>query len=401
MLHKNLFCGIITKEVITVQIDKNADYIIEKLNAAGYEAYAVGGCVRDMLLGREVSDYDITTNALPEETKQVFSSHAVIETGIKHGTVTVLLEHVPYEVTTYRVESCYTDSRHPDKVEFVRDINADLARRDFTMNAVAFSQRNGIVDPFGGIADINSGVIRAVGNPQKRFSEDALRILRALRFSSVLGFSLESGTSNAVFDLSRTLSKVSPERIYSELKKLICGKNAASVITEYNSVVSQIIPLNGDIASLSCLPNDFSMRITHLCGANVAEVLEKLRADNQTKQTCKLLASSVPIPDDRIELKQYISVLGRENALLVAAYRRALYGEDRGNLTEQIINSSDCLDLKDLAVNGSDLISIKIKGKAIGETLRSLLDLVLKEKIVNEKELLLAKAKELNNKRLL
>lgn len=373
-----------------INLDKNTEYIISTLESAGFSAYAVGGCVRDAVLGREVTDVDITTSALPDETKKVFSSHRVVETGIKHGTVTVIIDRTPYEITTFRTESSYTDSRHPDSVTFVRDVAADLARRDFTVNAIAFSPREGIVDPFGGIGDINSRVLRAVGDPDLRFSEDALRILRALRFSSTLGFTVEENTSKAIFALAETLSKVSKERIYTELKKLICGKNAQSVISAYRPVIETIIPIQGDISDLAKLPSDYRFRFSALCGASVTEALSDLRADNETKHICKILTDSSPIPTEKVALKHYVSDLGRENSLLVASYRRALYGEDSERNVENLLSGGECLFLHDLAVNGQDLLALGIKGEYIGKTLHKLLSSVLNGEIENNRDTLMS-----------
>lgn len=371
-------------------LDKNTEYIIDELNKNGFSAYAVGGCVRDSILGREVTDFDITTSALPEEIKTVFSAYPVIETGIKHGTVTVLIDRRPYEITTYRTEKGYSDSRHPDSVQFVTDIESDLSRRDFTVNAIAYSHKDGLVDPFGGMNDIKNKVLRAVGDPVTRFSEDALRILRALRFSSVLGFAIEKNTADAIFDLADTLSLVSRERVYVELKKLICGKKAVEVITKYRSVLERIIPINGDIESLSKLPPDYRFRLSALCGKDVFDALVALRADNETKRICNLLSESEKIPSDLTALKFYVSALGRDNALLVASYRRSLYNEDREELTEKLLDSNECLFIKDLAVNGKDLVSLGIKDEKIGEILNYLLRSVIEGKIDNTKESLLS-----------
>ena len=376
-----------------IALHKHAEYLINKLKSAGFEAYAVGGCVRDSIMGVSCGDTDITTNALPEQTKSVFEHNVVLETGIKHGTVTVLVENIPYEITTYRIESGYTDSRHPDKIEFVRNLKEDLARRDFTMNAIAYSHKEGIKDYFGGAEDINNKIIRAVGDPEKRFSEDSLRILRALRFASVLGFEIEHNTSNAIIKLAETVIKVSPERIYTELKKLLCGKNAQSVVNNYVSVISKIINTNGDYKSINKLPADFAMRLSCLCGSSVGEALRFLRADNKTKQLCNLLINSKPIPKDEIALKLYISAIGREASLSVAVYRRALFGEDSEYKTEKLIASNTPLFLSDLAIDGSDLVKLGISGKCVGETLLRLLNLVIKGEIVNERSTLINNAK--------
>ena len=376
-------------------LNDKAEYIINRLNANGFEAFAVGGCVRDKLMNREVTDYDITTSALPNEVKAVFSCHTVIETGIKHGTVTVLVDNSPFEITTYRTEFSYTDSRHPDSVSFVSDLGTDLARRDFTVNSIAYSPQIGIIDPFGGISDIKSNLIRAVGDPYNRFSEDALRILRALRFSAVLGFNIERETSKAILSLAYTLPRVSPERIYSELKKLLCGVNAGEVAEKFLPVLAEILPINGDAKLLSKLPEDFPMRLTCLCGDSVIKAVEFLRADNATKNKCKLLSCSAPIPSDSKALKNYISSLGRENARYVAVFRRAMYNEDKECQTESILSSSQCLSIKELAVSGADIVALGIQGRAVGEILQALLEAVLNDELSNKKIPLLNKAKEL------
>lgn len=376
-----------------IKLNSNAEYIINKLNGAGFEAYAVGGCVRDSVMGRRCDDTDITTNALPEETKKVFSAHTIIETGIKHGTVTLVLQNTPYEITTYRQESEYTDSRHPDKVTFVRTLNEDLSRRDFTVNAIAFSPSEGVKDPFLGISDINKKLIRAVGDPKKRFSEDALRILRALRFASVLGFNIEENTSKAVIQLAETVNKVSGERIFAELKKLLCGINAQEVVTEYIDAIKKIIPVNGDYKKLSLLPCDFAMRLACLCGSDVSSALVRLRADNKTKHICNVLVNSSPLPNTEANLKFYISALGREDAQTVALYRRALYGEDVACQTEKLLSSKTPLFVTDLAINGNDIAKLGIKGKNIGISLNTLLARVMNGQIENNRETLLESAR--------
>ena len=196
------------------------------LQAAGYEAWIVGGCVRDALLGMPPKDYDLTTSALPEETQRIFAAYPRIETGLRHGTVTVLLEGEPLEITTYRVDGVYSDARHPDGVTFTRSLRQDAARRDFTINAMAYAPGQGLQDFFGGQADLAQGTIRAVGRAETRFHEDALRILRALRFASVLDFTLEAETHQAALACAPLLAAISPERVFSELGKLLCGKAA-------------------------------------------------------------------------------------------------------------------------------------------------------------------------------
>ncbi len=383
---------------MTVKLSEKAKLIIDSLKNCGFEAFAVGGAVRDSLMGRVADDFDITTSAKPEETKKVFSLFNVIDTGIKHGTVTVLVDDTPFEVTTYRSEKGYSDSRHPDSVSFVSDITEDLARRDFTMNAIAYSPYDGIIDPFSGYEDIRNKIIRTVGDPYKRFSEDALRILRALRFSSVLGFEIEDNTAKAIFALAENLKFVSSERIYAEIKKLICGANAQIVINEYLQVFKTILPINGDYKAIHKLPNDSAMRLYCLFGESYKEALTVLRVDNKVKGACDVLASSKPIPTDPVKVKFYISSLGREHAKTVIAYRKAIFNEDAVNIASSILNSDSPLFLSDLAVNGNDLFDIGFKGKEIGEMLNALLESVIKGETKNEKNALLDYVRYLNEK---
>lgn len=376
--------------------DKNVLEIINRLEENGFSAYAVGGCVRDLLIGREVNDYDVATSALPSQTKEVFRDKKVIETGIKHGTVTVLYGGEPYEVTTYRTESAYSDSRHPDSVTFVDDIESDLARRDFTVNAMAYSPKRGSRDPFGGASDAVNKIIRAVGNAYERFDEDALRILRALRFASALGFTIEPGTSKAIFDLKHKLKDISAERVYSELTKLVTGPYAAEVISAYRTVIEVFAPVCS-CERLDLLPPVPAMRFAYLFGAGSAEVLRSLRSDNATASAAGLLANSRAIPADRIGIKRFAAEYGRESAVMIASYRRAVFGEDPGREVESVAGSDECLSLKELAVKGRDLKKIGITGRRVGETLDILLSRVIDELIPNEKERLIRAAEEINS----
>lgn len=224
------------------KFSNSAILALEKLNKNGFEAYLIGGSVRDALMGKALGDIDITTNATPEEVKKVFEGFRVIDTGIKHGTVTVLLNDLPIEITTYRSESGYSDNRHPDKVEFSNRFIDDVVRRDFTMNGIGLSLEGEIRDEVGGKADIESKIIRAIGDPVKRFREDALRILRAIRFASCLGFTIEENTKNAIHSEKELLNNISKERILVELKKLLCGDNAEEVLLEYSDVLAVFIP---------------------------------------------------------------------------------------------------------------------------------------------------------------
>ena len=216
--------------------------LITRLEKAGFSAYAVGGCVRDSLLGLEPHDWDLCTSALPEQIQAVFSGFRTVDTGLKHGTLTVLVDHVPYEITTFRVDGNYTDHRHPDSVSFVGDLREDLARRDFTVNAMAFSPASGLADPFRGQEDLSAGIIRCVGEAEKRFSEDALRVLRALRFASVFDFAVEEDTDRALRRMAPDLRKVAGERLREELLKLLCGKACGRILRAYPEVFGWILP---------------------------------------------------------------------------------------------------------------------------------------------------------------
>jgi tRNA nucleotidyltransferase (CCA-adding enzyme) len=253
----------------------------------------VGGCVRDFLLGKTPNDFDITTDALPEQMRQIFSDVRTVDTGIKHGTLTVIVDSVPYEVTTYRIDGEYTDNRHPDKVSFTGKLSDDLSRRDFTVNAMCYNENDGLTDIFGGKEDLKAGIIRAVGDPVLRFSEDSLRILRALRFASTLDFEIEPETSKAIFKTSALLSNVSRERIYAEWKKLISGTSASRILRKYGSVICEVIPELSDVCNYS-LPLGFdkadpeirelSLFCLGLCedaSLKFSSAMKSLRSDNK------------------------------------------------------------------------------------------------------------------------
>ena len=254
-----------------LNIPNKVDRVLRILGQAGYEAYVVGGCVRDLLMGRKPHDWDITTSATPEETEKCFDGFRIIETGIKHGTVTVIVDGEPLEITTFRSDGDYSDGRHPDSVSYSRDIKVDLARRDFTMNALAYSPSKGIVDEYGGIDDINNRVIKAVGDPAERFREDSLRIMRAIRFAATLGFMIEPGTAQAVRVLADTAGRTSVERIQTELNKTFMGAYAAYAIKAYRHEIDKVISASGahlsgkkSVKALEHAPASLPLRIALL-----------------------------------------------------------------------------------------------------------------------------------------
>ena len=228
--------------MIDIKIPQEVQLILKVLTAQGYEAYVVGGCVRDSLLGKKPQDWDICTSALPQEVKKAFNNLPVLETGLKHGTVTVMIDHKPYEVTTYRIEDQYSDNRHPDKVEFVKDLEQDLARRDFTINAMAYNPKSGLVDCFNGLADLDNKIIRCVGKAEERFLEDGLRILRAIRFASTYNFKIERATTEAIYSKKNLLANLAGERIQIELDKLLCGSGVKEILHQFAEVLAVIIP---------------------------------------------------------------------------------------------------------------------------------------------------------------
>ena len=431
---------------------------ITLLNAAGYEAYAVGGAVRDLLRGETPHDYDITTSATPEEMKAVFSHFRTVETGIAHGTLTVLLEGEPIEITTFRVDGAYTDSRHPDSVSFTRSLREDAARRDFTVNAMAYHPDTGICDFFGGQADLAAGVLRTVGEAKARFTEDALRILRALRFSAVLGYRIEKNTADAIHALAPTLSYVAKERIREEFLKLITAPDAARVLREYKDAIAvflpEILPLIGfdqknphhdydvyehTLHALSASPRDLTIRLAiffhdigkpacffldeagvgHFYGhaeesVRIADaVMRRLRFDNETRERVLALIrmhDTVPLPASR----QFSRIRSRHGDAFLQDWLAVIRADRTGQKprlspsTEATLKEAEAaaaalleketrMSLATLALRGDDLLARGYRGREIGQALNTALTLVIDGKAPNEKEALLMKLEEMKN----
>lgn len=391
--------------------------MLRRLQAAGAEAYIVGGCVRDALLGRQPTDIDIATSARPEQIQAIFSDLPTFDTGIRHGTVTVLLDQIPFEVTTYRVDLGYTDGRHPDAVCFTRSLYEDAARRDFTINAMAYNEADGLQDFFGGVADLKAGLIRCVGQPMKRLTEDALRVLRAVRFASTLGFSIEPETAQALFACAPLLSAISAERITSELEKLLCGQAAADVIVSYSSVLNVCLP---ELQRLSAtelataatvckqLPTSFSLRLAALCFQlpfdDAMAALRRLRLSNRVLQAVRALLErcSEPLATERASLRELAGQFGFEPLLdricLQAAIGSARKDADRvaaasaaAQLVHRIQADGDCCTLQQLAINGADLLQRGICGAAVGQLLQTLLRGVMHNQLPNDRSILLNK----------
>lgn len=394
-----------------MRLPRDVEYIIERLESFGHRADIVGGPVRDFLLGRSPEDYDITTDATPDRVKAVFSGDRTVDTGIKHGTVSLILRGIFYEITTYRVDGEYKDSRHPDSVSFTDKLSDDLARRDFTMNAVCYNPRDGFTDPYGGRDDISERIIRAVGDPEKRFSEDALRILRAIRFASVLGFEIESTTRQAVFDKKDLLTKVSAERIYTEWKKLLSGKFAYSVIEEFSSVISVFLPklsepnlpsahLFSEADYLSRMLSVFSLTLGDGAPSAYDSAMKTLKTDRAVRETGISVLSSLKKFDlsTDVGLKCALMRLGEDNARALVRLEYTLGNTEKNTEARlnSLLSSGTPYRISDLRIGGTELMRLGIEGKRIGECLTRLLSLVVEDRILNESEALIAEAQKIN-----
>lgn len=390
------------------KLPAGADYVLKRLHGAGYQAYVVGGCVRDTLLGKAPKDWDVCTNALPHEMQRVFADCHVIETGLQHGTLTVMYNHEPFEVTTFRVDGEYTDHRHPDEVIFVTDVRDDLSRRDFTVNAMAWSPASGLVDAFGGQEDLAAGVIRCVGEPAKRFGEDALRIMRALRFASVYGFRIDPATDAAVHALKDTLRDVAAERIRVELAKLLCGDGAGDILRAYPDVLQVIMPQlakvdwASTVAAVEAADKTETSRLAlllhQLDPADAKAVLMSLKPDNFTRDWVLMLVinQDYPFQPTRHSLLTALSLFGETETYELLAVRQAKGATDVDMLRDvlgDVLWDRICYSVKDMAVNGRDLMTLGAKGKAVGECLNYLLSLLIAEMLPNERDMLLEAAR--------
>ena len=433
-----------------LKLPEKVIYIIETLENNGFEAYAVGGCVRDSILARTPGDWDITTSATPMQVKQLFKR--TIDTGIQHGTVAVLLDRDMYEVTTYRIDGKYEDSRHPKEVTFTASLEEDLKRRDFTINAMAYNDRTGLVDLYGGMNDLQRKVIRCVGDPKERFTEDALRMLRAVRFAAQLGFSIDPNTAQAVKELADSLERISAERIQVEIVKLLVSNYPGLWEVCYNLGITRIIMPEFDVCmitpqmtphhcycvgehilcSMENVPADKVLRLTmllhdmgkpvskvtdekgrdHFYGhAKVSEdmardILHRLRFDNDTiAKVTKLIRYHDTRPEPTAkQVRQLLNEIGEELFPMYLAVRRADTMAQSSYMREEkleridqieaeyleIIRKQECFSLKTLAITGKDLIRLGMKpGKEIGEILNLALDLVIENPSLNNKAYLM------------
>ena len=380
-----------------IEMPEDVREIIRKLKNSGYEAFAVGGCVRDALLNRTPMDWDITTNALPREVKKLF--RRTVDTGIKHGTVTIMMGASGYEVTTYRIDGDYKDGRHPEAVTFTRSLEEDLKRRDFTINAMAYNEDEGLIDLFSGQEDLKMHIIRAVGDPCARFSEDALRILRCIRFCAQLDFCPEENTLKAAEALSSRLQYISEERIREELLKTLMSDHPEKVQAyEKIGAMRFIFPGFSEgadlrLQKLSSIRKDLILRLSaFLYGLDkeeVEKVLKNLKFDNDTlKRTCRLLEfDKKEMPEDDRGLRHLMAAYGTEDIFRLLEFKER---PDLMEKTDNILKRGECVSLKMLDITGKDLIEKGMKpGKDLGDMLNTLLEIVLDNPEMNRKNLLL------------
>ena len=414
--------------MVRIALPKDVKHIINVLMENGYEAYAVGGCVRDSILGRVPGDWDITTSALPMQVKGLF--RRTVDTGIQHGTVTVMLGRNGYEVTTYRIDGKYEDSRHPESVEFTPKLEEDLKRRDFTINAMAYNDEHGIVDIFDGVGDLHRKIIRCVGNAHDRFDEDALRILRAVRFSAQLGFGIEENTARAAKELAVNLKKISSERIHTEFNKMLKSPHPdyfsvadaigimEIVLPEYHVMSAEDKAFVGALArECACLLPERYAAMLFMSGryseegpADTAKrVLKRLKLDNDTINTASMLLrfGMLEITDDESRIRHIIYETGDKNILRILDFRAA-YEKCIGNditdvrrmydICNMIFERGDCVSLKNLAITGKELIAMGVPaGRQMGEILNSILMLVLDNPQLNDREQLSKEALKILN----
>ena len=408
-------------------LDPGAAALLDTLHAAGYAAYAVGGCVRDSLLGRTAHDWDLCTSALPQQVMELFGTEQCIPTGLQHGTVTIKYGGQLYETTTFRTEGSYTDGRHPDEVQFVPDVREDLARRDFTINAMAYNEAEGLVDPFGGQKDLQNGLLRAVGEPQQRFTEDALRILRLYRFAARFGFALDAATARAARQLAPHLDCISAERIQEELAKLLAAPQPGAYLEPavLAVVLPELTPENLTAAKpvVDACPageENLPVRWAALLGAlgetDTRRVLKRLRCSNACiEETAVLvretagegvcgsfLLGHAPVHAGEVTIRQLLGRYGLRTVERLCALCAALHPQNTPDCAlaaqraRQLEADGVCCRVSQLAVNGRDLMAAGIPaGPALRRVLETLLDGVIRAEYPNEKPALLAAAQKI------
>ena len=372
--------------------------VLERFKNADEESYVVGGCVRDILLGRPLNDFDITAAALPERTAELFSDCRIIETGIKHGTLTVIVEGEPLEITTFRIDGDYKDSRHPEQVIFTHRIEDDLARRDFTVNAMAYNPWQGLVDPFGGRDDLASRIIRAVGEPQKRFTEDALRIMRAFRFSATLGFEIEKNTLSAAQSCKKGLANIARERIGVEFAKLLLAPDPGPALEKMRDggileyVTGGYCPDSLVLSLLAKMPADEGARLglflSEADGESAKEIISGLkRSGIITKSALATIRGCKKSIENDVEARRLIALCGvyARNASVASV----LLGNSPHEAIRRVAENTAPCTLRELAITGKDLMAAGLEGRAVGRALDAALAAVINDPSLNEKERLI------------
>ncbi len=449
--------------MIKIKLPEKVNILISRLESRGYEAFAVGGCIRDSIMGRTPNDWDLCTSATPDEMKSCFEGFRVIETGLQHGTLTVLLDGESFEITTYRIDGEYSDGRHPDHVAFTRSLEEDLARRDFTVNAMAYSEKSGLMDPFGGRSDLSHGILRCVGNPVRRFTEDSLRILRCVRFASQLSYAIEDSTAAAMYECLPLLDRVAAERIRAEFDKLLCGPAAADVLRTHRGIIAHVIPeirpmfdldqkntyhsydvwehtlhvLDsipaeplprlaaffhdiGKPSTMTIVPNDspdfpeWGHFYGHEpAGAEITDaVMHRLKYDKATRKTvCNVIdAHKVVFQPTEKHARRLLLKLGEDQLRMLIQLELAdVKGQNPVYTAERVANiqafeaalnavlaAEQCFSMKHMAIGGHDLMELGVpQGREIGRILKALLAQVVDGDLLNDREVLIERAKEL------
>ena len=405
-----------------INLPPKVRYIINKIYQNNYEAYIVGGCVRDAILGFEPNDYDITTSASPNTIQEIFKDFKCIETGIEHGTVSVLMEDEIFEITTYRIEGEYKDHRRPDKVDFTDRLEEDLKRRDFTINAMAYNEKKGLIDLFGGKEDLNNKIIKTVGNPYDRFNEDGLRMIRAIRFSSKLNFTIEKETLKAIYDKSFIINNISLERITDEFTKIILSDKPENIkylfetkLLKYLNIsneddIGKLKQFYNEIVILKKINKNLEKRLALLdyiieknninCKSFCNELIYSKKVIKNHNIILTLLKNIEIDHLNKVEIKKILSGVDRNLLEEYLDISRIIYDKEKKvdeiiDILSEIEENNECYIIKNLKVNGRDIMSLGYKNKEVGEVLNYLLEIVIEDYTLNKKDVLIKKIKEI------
>lgn len=406
-----------------INLPQNVKYIIDKIYENDFEAYIVGGCVRDTMLGLEPNDYDIATNAIPQTIKNIFRDFKCIETGIEHGTISVIIDEDIYEITTYRIEGEYKDHRRPDSVNFISKLEEDLKRRDFTINSMAYNEKEGLVDLFGGNSDIENRIIKTVGNPYDRFNEDGLRMIRAIRFSSKLDFEIESNTLLAIYNNAKIIKNISLERITDEFNKIILSNNPENIIELFKTKLLNSLNIDSEedknkikklykkLSILKKIDKELVKRLVVLdylieeLNINCKMFCKELVYSNKIKKNHDIILNLIKETNienlDKIKIKKILNKIDENLFVDYLDINRVIYEDEKKigeiiDILKGIEENKECYRIKNLKVNGKDIMAQGYENKAIGQVLNNLLNEVIINPNLNEKSLLIQKIKKYN-----